>query len=41
MHINFFKETFQALDMCQLGDEVRRKEEKLDSVGVTSQNIEH
>jgi len=27
--------------MCQLGDEVRKKEGKLDSIGLTSQNFEH
>ena len=27
--------------MCQLGDEVRRKEEKLDSIGLSSQNFEY
>jgi len=27
--------------MCQLGDEVRKKEGKLDSTGLTSQNFKH
>lgn len=26
--------------MCQLGDEVRKKEGKLDSIGLSSQNFE-
>lgn len=27
--------------MCQLGDEVRKKEGKLDSTGLTAQNFKH
>lgn len=31
----------QALDKCQLGDEVRKKEKKLDSTGLSSNFIQH
>jgi hypothetical protein len=36
LQIYIFCEIFQTLDMCQLGDEVRKKEGKLDSTGLTT-----
>jgi hypothetical protein len=33
-YLKYLSVTFQALDCCQLGDEVRKKELKLDSPGL-------
>lgn len=33
LYINLGYDNFQVLDKCQLGDEVRKKENKLDSTG--------